>query len=276
METPDAPASVEEFQTRLVEISKTLPKRLKQCADYLAQNTDRIPISTVAGLSEAAGVQPSALMRFCKEMGFSGFSQMQRLFRDHQARGWPDYSTRLDNMRARGSDTPSALLAEFVVAGRNSLENMAKTIDIADLEQAADLLGKASMIHAIGLNRAFPVAAYFAYAFEKMDVPIFLHDRVGKLDHRHAIRTDDVLIAVSFAPYSEETLDLVDHALGQNCAVISITDAINSPLRRRDITSLIVSEIDVGAFRALSATLSLATALSVAVGTRRTSGRNRI
>ena len=269
MRKPDPPASIEEFQKRLVVVSANLPKRLKQCADFVAGNTDRISISTVAELSEAAGVQPSAFMRFCQEMGFSGYSQMQRLFREDQARGWPDYATRLDNMRARGSDTPSALLAEFVEAGRRSLEKMTNSVDISQLEQAADLLSRAPMIHTIGLNRAYPVAAYFAYAFEKMEVPVFLHDLVGKLDHRQAIRGGDVLIAISFAPYSEETLDLVQHALAQGCGVVSISDAINSPLCRKGTTSLIVSEIDVGAFRALSATLSLATALSVAVGSRR-------
>ena len=271
MQRSGAPETVEEFQTRLVEVSKSLPKRLKQCADYIVQNTDRIPISTVAQLSEAAGVQPSAFMRFCQEMGFSGFSQMQRLFREDLARGWPDYSTRFENMRARGTDSPSALLAEFVEAGRVSLENLTKSIDIAALERAATLLSQAPMIHTIGLNRAFPVAAYFAYAFEKMDIPIFLHDLVGNLDHRHAVREGDTLIAVSFAPYSDETLDLAHHALAQKCNVVSITDAINSPLCHSGMTSLIVSEIDVGAFRVLSATLSLATALAVVVGAKRQS-----
>lgn len=271
MRKSDAPASIAEFRTRLVDVSKTLPKKLKQCADYIARNTDRIALSTVADLSEAAGVQPSAVMRFCKEMGFSGYSQMQRLFMDYQSRGLPDYATRLKNMRAKGSDSPTALLVEFVEAGLGSLENLTRSIDIPALEQAVDLLAKAPMIHTIGLNRAFPVAAYFAYAFEKMDIPVFLHDLVGKLDHRHAIRADDVLIAVSFAPYSEETLNLVRHALVQKCQVVSITDAVTSPVYQPDIASIIVSEIDVGAFRALSATLSLATALSVAVGTRRQS-----
>ena len=271
-----APATVEEFQARLAEISPALPKRLRQCADYVARNTDRISISTVAELAEAAGVQPSAVMRFCQEMGFSGYSQMQRLFREHQARGWPDYSTRLANMRAHGRGTPSALFAEFVVAGRNSLENMTRTIEIAQLERAVELLAEAPMVHSVGLSRAFPVAAYFAYAFEKMDIPIFLHDMVGRLDQRHAIRAGDVLIAISFAPYSQETLDLVDHAIARGCAVIAITDAITSPLRRPGVTALIVSEVDVGAFRTLSATLSLATALTVAVGARRTPAENGI
>jgi len=125
------------------------------------------------------------------------------------------------------------------------------------------------MIHVIGLNRAFPVATYLTYALEKMEIPIYLHDLVGKLDYRHSIRAGDVLIAISFSPYSEETLGLVEHALMRKCQVISITDAITSPLCQADITSLVVPEVDVGAFRSLSATLSLATAIVVAVGARR-------
>jgi len=78
-----APASVVEFEEKLLEVSASLPKRLKQCADYVAANTDRIAVSTVAEMAEAAGVQPSAFMRFCQIMGFSGYSEMQRLFREN-------------------------------------------------------------------------------------------------------------------------------------------------------------------------------------------------
>jgi hypothetical protein len=72
-----APTSVEEFQARLAAISDDLPRRLKQCADFIAANTDRIAVSTVAELAAGADVPPSALMRFCQILGFSGFSEMQ-------------------------------------------------------------------------------------------------------------------------------------------------------------------------------------------------------
>ena len=90
------PASVEEFRIRLRDVSDALPKRLRQCADYLALNTDKIAVSTVAELAEAAGVQPSALMRFCQLLGFTGFSELQKLFRHDYTQRWPNYSTRLD------------------------------------------------------------------------------------------------------------------------------------------------------------------------------------
>ncbi len=269
MNNLSAPKSIEEFQQRLVDITEGSPKRLRQCADFVARNIDIIAVSTVADLSRAAGVQPSAFMRFCQSMGFSGYSQMQRIFRETHTRRWPDYATRLENLRAGGEESPSALLAEFVGAGRTSLENLANTIEPDLLEQAVACIAGARMIHIIGLSRAFPVATYLAYAFEKMDVPAMLHGRFGNLDQRHAILSGDILIAITFAPYTKETLDLAGFARSQGCAIVAMTDAINSPLHQLGATAITVSEEDVGSFRALTAPLSLAITLAVAVGARR-------
>ena len=262
---------MEEFQVRLVEITDGLPKRLRQCADYVAQNTDRIAISTVASMSKAAGVQPSAFMRFCQLMGFSGYSQMQLMFRENYSRRWPEYSTRLENLRASGDGTPSTLLAEFVDAGRSSLEGLVNSVDSTTLENAVVAMSDAPMIHIIGLSRAFPVATYLAYAFEKMNVPALLHSKVGNLDLRHAINSDDVLVAITFAPYTQETLDLATFANARGSKIVAITDALNSPLHNLGALTLMVSEVDVGAFRALSAPMSLAITLAVAVGAQRNS-----
>ncbi len=269
MTKPDAPKTLEEFQIRLVEITGGLPKRLRQCADYVARNTDIIAVSTVADLSKAAGVQPSAFMRFCQLMGFSGYSQMQRMFRDAFTQRWPDYATRLEALRASGEESPSTLLAEFIEAGRASLENLAASVEPHVLEHAVAVMSKAPMIHIVGLSRAFPVATYLAYAFEKMNAPAMLHGKFGNLDHRHAILPDDVLVVITFAPYTQETLDLATFAQARGCDIVAITDTINSPLHHLEATVLTVSEADVGSFRALTAPLSLAITLAVAVGTRR-------
>jgi DNA-binding MurR/RpiR family transcriptional regulator len=263
------PTTIKAFEERLLEVAERLPKRLRQCAEYVAANKDRIAVSTVAEMAEGAGVQPSAFMRFCQIMGFSGFSEMQKLFRESFVGGWPDYTTRLQHLREKAEGSPSALLAEFVEAGRMSLENLFKTIEPQSLEQAVQVLADAQMIHIIGLRRSFPVASYMAYAFEKMDVPAMLHSAVGRLDNRNAIRPGDVLLAITFSPYSAETIELVEAAQARGVPVVALTDTIVSPLRKYEAITLSVSEVDFGAFRSLSATLCLAIALSVAVGTRR-------
>ena len=263
---PVAPATVEAFRERLAAITDDLPKRLRQCADHIAANTDRIAVSTVAELAAGADVPPSALMRFCQIMGFSGFSEMQKLFREAYAPGWPDYSTRLKNLKANRAGSPAALLAEFVEAGRLSLEALAKSVDEQVLETAVGILSRADTIHVVGLRRAFPVASYLAYVFEKMSVPAMLHDGVGKLDHRFALRPGDAVLAITFAPYSEETLALATDAHARGLPVVALTDRLTSPLARHADAVVTVPEVDFGAFRSLSATIAMAISLAVAVG----------
>lgn len=264
-----APATIEEFRERLTALTDTLPRRLRQCADHIAANIDRIAVSTVAELAAGADVPPSALMRFCQIMGYSGFSEMQKLFRDAYSPGFPDYSTRLKNLKEGGAGSPSALLGEFIEAGRLSLEALAKTADEAALAVAVQVLAGAETVHVIGLRRAFPVATYLAYVFEKMQVPAMLHDGVGKLDHRFALRQGDAVLAITFAPYSEETIALAQDARDRGLPVVALTDRLTSPLARTSDAVLTVPEVDFGAFRSLSATIALAITLAVAVGSAR-------
>lgn len=269
---PTAPETVEAFRERLIEISDDLPRRLRECADYIAANTDRIAVSTVAELAQGAGVPPSALMRFCQIMGFSGFSEMQRLFRVNYMPGHPDYATRLKNLRESGAGSAAALLAEFVDAGRQSLEGLARNIDEQALAEAVTQLAGAGMVHIAGFRRAYPVASYLAYAFEKMRIPALLHDGTGKLDHSHAMRDGDAMIAITFAPYSAETVALAEAAQRRGLPVIALTDTAISPVAGSSSALLTVPEVDFGAFRSLSATLALAITLAVAVGAARPAG----
>lgn len=266
-----APQTVEAFRARLGLLADGLPKRLRQCADHIAANIDRIAVSTVAEIAAGAGVPPSAVMRFCQIMGFSGYSEMQRLFRAALAPGFPDYATRLANLK--GGDRPASLLAEFVEAGRLSLEALVTGLDEAALDRAVLALSRADTLHLIGVRRAYPVASYLAYVFEKMQVPAILHEGSGGLDHRHALRPGDALLAISFAPYSAETLGLAEDARARGLPVVALTDAITSPLARLTDAVLTVPEVDFGAFRSLSATLAMAISLAVAVAKQREGGR---
>jgi DNA-binding MurR/RpiR family transcriptional regulator len=264
-----APATLDDLFRVLAERADSMPKRLRQCADFVARHPDRVAVSTVAELATAADVQPSAMMRFCQDLGFSGYTQMQRLFRDEYTRKWPDYATRLQNLRASGARAPGAMLAEFVEAGRTSLENLMTTVDADMLERAVEALTNAPVIHLVGYRRAFPVVSYLAHALEKMQVPCVLHSGVGLLVSRHAMRPRDAVLAISFAPYSAETIAFAEAARAEGHPVVAITDSLSSPLRRLEVIPLLVSEVDVGAFRALSATFALAIALAVTVGSRR-------
>lgn len=262
------PRTTDEVRERTLDALPSLPKRLRQCADFLLKHPERIAVSTVAELAAGAEVAPSALMRFCQVIGFSGFSEMQRLFRDDYAARWPDYATRLESLRDREGHAPHLLL-DFIGAGHKSLNLLAETIDMAAFERAIDLLQAAQTIHLVGLRRSYPVASYLFYVFEKMQIPAVLHGAPGGLWSESAIRAGDVTIVITMSPYSEEAVSLARNAADKGVPIVGITDGGDSPIVSLPGETLWIREVDVGAFRALSATLTLATALAVAVGAKR-------
>ncbi|HEY6917667.1 MAG TPA: MurR/RpiR family transcriptional regulator [Tabrizicola sp.] len=269
VEPRDPPRTVEDFRDRLHSLHGELPRRLQQCADHVATHLDRIALSTVAQIAQGAGVPPSAVMRFCQEMGFSGYAEMQRLFRDALSRAAPDYATRLANLKAGGAGQPATLVAEFVEAGRQSMEALARDLNETALNQAVDILAAARTIHLAGFRRSFPVASYLAYVFDKLEVPAVLHDGVAGLGHRSTLQPGDALLAITFAPYSEETLALAAQARDRGLPVVALSDPPARELSGLADTILSVTEIDFGAFRSLSAVIALALSLAVAVAARR-------
>src|SRR3546814_8552628 len=63
----------------------------------------------------------------------------------------------------------------------------------------------------LGVRRSFPVAAYLAYSLHQVDKKTVFVDSVGGMARQqvHAIHAEDLLIAVSYHPYAEETLQSV-------------------------------------------------------------------
>src|SRR3989338_5662695 len=71
----------------------TLSNRLQQVARYLLDHPDTVAFGTTATIASGAGVHASALVRFANAFGFSGFSQMQQLFKDRLVQTGPDYQS---------------------------------------------------------------------------------------------------------------------------------------------------------------------------------------
>ena len=267
-ERDSTPSSVEEVHQAIHAQFGALPKRLRQCARFVLDNPQRIAVSSVAELAAAAEVQPSAFVRFCKQIGFSGFSDFQRVYKDGLAKAWPTYEDRLERFREVETETGS-ILFDFAGAGRNSVARLLEQIDREALDRAVGLLSRAGVIHIAALRRTFPAATYLFYTFDKMQIPVNLHGMTGGILNSGSLHRGDALLAISYAPYSAETVELAKEAQSQGIAVVSITDEPTSPLARHADETLIVREIDVGSFRTLTATLVLCTSLAVGVGARR-------
>lgn len=266
------PTTSAELQQRILADYQNLSKRLQQIAQFAVDHPNDMALETTAVIAERANVQPSAIIRFAKAFGYSGFSELQRVYQARLAETASSYSERLRRLRHQEEDashvlTADVVLRQFCHANRISLEHL-EELDAARLEKAATIMAQARHIYLCGHRRSFPVVTYMAYALSQVETDPVLLDGSGGMLAQQAkrMRGDDVLFAVSFQPYAPETADTIQQALEHGTPVIVITDSPLSPVAAHATVCLEIQDAELHNFRSLTASMCLAQALTVAVG----------
>ena len=248
----------------------SLPRRLQSVAEFVLHNPDVVALNTIAVISDKAEVTPSTLVRFAKSIGYQGFSDMQSVFQEsmrHMPRPYDQRIHRLDDQE----QLEPTVLHRFSRAASASIDKLEQQTDETAILQASEQLATARCIYIAGQGRATPVATYLHYMFVKMGLQAVLLDGIASTmaDKANLIRPDEVLVAVSFSPYTANTRELVDICLARKVPVVALTDSTLSPIARADDLHLEVLEEEVAGFRGLSATMCLALCLAVETGKRR-------
>lgn len=270
------PRDPEALRTRIIERYPRMSARLQQIARFALDHPRDMALETVAAIAARASVQPSTVIRFAQSVGFSGFSQMQRIYHTVLLEGVSSYSERLRRALSMTGETPpgdaSQILREFCAANTASLQHLQDGLPLENLQRAIELLAQARVAHLVAVRRSFPVAAYLAYALNHAGCRAhLLSGLAGQYGEQgQLMEPEDVLIAISAHPYASETLVVAESAARVGVPIIAMTDSLVSPLARLASLCLIVSEADLRGFRSLTANLCLAQTLVVALALRRT------
>jgi DNA-binding MurR/RpiR family transcriptional regulator len=265
----DAPSDLESLRQAISVRYDELSPKLRQIGRFMLDHPNEVALATVTSLAEHVEAQPSALIRFSQAFGYSGFSEMQALFRDSLVARSPSYSQRLRQLGQerdpRSADSPLAMLQGFCAANVVSLEHLAESVAEDQLDEAIHLIARARCIYLMAQRRSFPVATYLAYALPHAERPAHLLNGLGGLLHEQAkaMSRQDVLIAISFAPYSEETIQVTEEAVARRVPVIGISDSSVSPLKRHAAVYFEIKDAEVKGFRSLTASLCLAQVLAI-------------
>jgi DNA-binding MurR/RpiR family transcriptional regulator len=269
--TPTGP-SVDELIERIATGYETLPRQLKSIATYIEQHRSRVMMDRVGEIAQACKVHPSAVVRFSKHFGFSGFSELQAVFRrayTEQVAPVQNYQQRVRKLiksnrgRLRGSD----IAREFIEGSRRGLDELGAGLDANAFDNALDLLVKAKAIYIAGVRRSFAPASYLAYALQHTRKRVILAPGLGGMyrEQISSIRKWDALVAISFLPYGKETQYCVRMAHHNKAGALVITDSQLSALARFASVLLIVKEGNAFGFRSLTNTICLCQALFISL-----------
>ncbi len=270
--TKDNKNSVDQFIARITAEYEQLSKQLKVIAKYVEQHRDHIGLEGIQQVAAQCQVQPSAVVRFAKHFGFSGFSEMQAIFRaglTRQLAPSRNYQARIRDIIDSGSGSLSSveIAREFLAGSQAGMHELDANLDEQAFKQAVDMLRETECIWIAASRRSFPVAVYLDYALQHTDKRVCLMSGLGNmhLGQMRSVRPGDVMIAISFAPYAEETRAAVNLAVERGARLIAITDSRMSPLIKGAESALLVQDDSTFGFRALTSTMGLAQSLFIAL-----------
>lgn len=274
---PRAPTSpdIDALLTRIGSEFNDLSRQLKLIARYVEQHRDHLGLEKIQDVAARCGVQPSAVVRFAKRFGFSGYSELQKVFRDGLSRQLApgrNYQARIRDVlaQAQGRLSSADIAFEFIGGAIAGMQELQRDLHGSTLGDAVELLAHAPAVWVVGARRAFPVAAYLGYALQHTDKPVQLVSGIGAMQdgQLRALREHDVMIAISFAPYAEETVRAAQIAAQRGAALIAITDSRMSPLAAEARAALLVQESSTFGFRALTNAMALVQSLFIALAYR--------
>jgi len=250
----------------------TLSKQLKVIARHVEKHRDHIGLDGIQQLAAQCGVQPSAVVRFAKHFGFSGYSEMQAIFRadlSRQIAPSRNYRARIRDIIESGSDRLSSveIASEFLSGSLAGMQELQSSLHGPSFKKAVELLAASDCIWIAASRRSFPIAVYLDYALQHTDKRIGLVTGLGnmQLEQMRSVRKGDVMLAISFTSYAEETISVAQAAVDRGARLIAITDSRMSPLAKLAQISLIVQDSSTFGFRSLSSTMGLAQSLFIAL-----------
>jgi DNA-binding MurR/RpiR family transcriptional regulator len=265
----------EHLRNKLVEDYSDLSGRLQQITRYAMTHPNDMALETIAVIAKRTEVPPSSLIRFAKSFGFSGFSEMQKVFQQGLLGRMSEYQKRVQNLNleiSQQEDEIQSNLGYFVQGGIQALQSLRKTVKDEDIEKAASIMIESDVVHIAAQRRSFPIGTYLTYALSHLGVPNMLLDSVGGMfpEQGKNIRKGDVLLAISFSPYAHEVLKLAGNVKEQGIPVIVISDSILNPLGLFSDVCMEVEETEIFGFRGviLSALMCLSLSLVVELGSQ--------
>jgi DNA-binding MurR/RpiR family transcriptional regulator len=266
----NSPATFESLRQEIARQHAQFSDRLRVIAEFALEHPTEMALGTVAEVAQRAKVQPSAIVRFAHAIGYSGFTEMQQVFRIRLVDNVvPSYKERITRMRHDGGfaapNKPRSVLARFATEGIVSLESLQDRVSEALLAQAIDILGAARDIYVLGLGGSFPVAAHLTYVLRKSGRKVVMLDGLGSaiLDQASQSGPEDALVAISFNTYNPDTARVFPEIVARGVPSISITDSLLSPIVSGATVVFEIPDMPEPSLRTMVAPMCLAQTLAV-------------
>jgi DNA-binding MurR/RpiR family transcriptional regulator len=242
---------------------EALSPQLREAGRYLLAHPEDVALRSMRELARAAALPAVTFVRLARALGFADYSALRRPFEERlrgESRGGR-YSAKARRLQLRGGEM--ALLKDVFSAELDNIELTFERNHPETVDRALGLIEGARRVYVLGQRSCYPTAFFFNYVYRLFRANSVLVQSTGGMgiDELRGLGADDLIVAISVAPYTAEVVEAVHDARAAGARILAITDEALSPIARAADETLLAAAATPSFFHSTVSTVVLAQTL---------------
>lgn len=206
---------------------------MRRVAEHLLTDLPAGARATIVELAERSGTSPATVTRFCRALGFDGYSALRLQIAMETGRaaaaGWDVGIGR----EVAPDDSIDAVSSVVTSADVRAIQDTVAKLDLADVERVAAALAAAHRIDIYGIGNSATVASELHLRLHRIGLCSWawaeVHDGLASAAQ---LGTGDVALAISHSGRTTETVQMLREAAVHGATTVALTNFPRSPLAK--------------------------------------------
>lgn len=227
--------------------TKTFSKSDDCIAEYILNNPDCLAGATAYSLAEASGTSPATVIRFCRKLGFGGFTDFKNSAANYIVETARDMSLR------RGDDA-GTVKNKVISYTKMIMDELAEILDDEALAKAAKLISEAKSLVIVSEGGSGTISRAAYDIFLKLAIPCrCIEDLIFQTMEISMMDKDDLLLIIVNSGRTWNVLQNAMYAKERGIKIIGIVGPANSPLSKYLDVEILTSVFSSDYFSDISA-----------------------
>lgn len=219
----------------LVRVRARLPEftgALQRVAELVLSDPAGAARATIVELAERSGTSPATVTRFCRALGFEGYSDLRLGIAGETGRAARSAGWSVDIGREiQPTDPLDRVLQQIIAADTRALADTAAVLDLAALERAAEALAASRRVDLYGIGGSGLVGAEMQLCLHRIGLAAWSWtDLHNGLASAALLGSGDVAIGVSHSGQTRETIEVLAEAGSHGATTVALTSIPRSAL----------------------------------------------
>jgi len=204
----------------------------KFLANYILSSKDEASFLTADEMAAKIKTTPSTVVRFAKEIGYSGYPELQK---DLQKLVMNKISGVGQLEKAKKYKLPgreNEIINSSLLKDKENLNELIENFNTEEVKKFVEIIISSRKKYIIANRTSFSLGHFLFFELKKIISEVYLQNNFdgGIFDILSELNSEDVAIIISFPRFSKLTLDFTKYAYKRSVKILSITNNRTSPL----------------------------------------------